>query len=172
MKKYILKFGLIGGAIVSLFMALTIPFMDVDSTSSMGEIIGYSSMIVSFSTIFIGTKAYRDKAMSGLISFGKAFMVGLYIALIASTLYVITWMVISDLFMPNFMENYMAQMVSQLQESGLSTEAINTEMEGMKTWAKWYKNPILKALITYAEILPVGILVSLISAGILKKRTN
>jgi len=127
-------------------------------------------MIVSLSTIFIGIRSYRNNELKGVISFGKAFLVGLYIALIASTLYVISWMVLSHFFMPDFMENYLAASVTNMQEAGKSQIEIDNFLAEMSDWAELYKNPFFKAMFTYIEILPVGIIVSLISAVILKKK--
>lgn len=170
MKKIVIKFGLIGGAIVSLFMICTMPFFNSDSIMNHGEIIGYSSMIIASSTIFIGIRSYRNKELDGVISFGKAFVVGLYIALIASTLYVITWMILSGIFMPDFMENYTKATLEGMQAAGNSQGEIDAQMADLKTWSELYKNPFFKVLLTYLEILPVGLLVSLISAAILKNK--
>jgi hypothetical protein len=170
MKKIVLIYGLIGGLIVSLFMALTIPNMDADTDMTKGMLMGYASMVVALTTIFLGIKKYRNTHLNGYINFGKAFLVGLYIALIASTLYVITWMVISDLYLPDFMENYVEAQIQSLKESGASAEEIEKQSTEYHSMAESYKNPIIKALYTYMEILPVGILIALISAAILKKK--
>lgn len=170
MKKTVLKYGLIGGSIVSLFMAVTMPLMDTETDMGNAEILGYTSMIVALSTIFIGIRTYRNNQLDGVISFGKAFLTGLYIALIASTLYVITWMILSEFFMPEFMETYWNSSVEKLNASGLSQAEIDVELSSMKSMMEMYKNPFFKMLITYMEILPVGILVSLISAFVLKKK--
>lgn len=170
MKKIVLIYGLIGGLIVSLFMALTIPNMDADTDMTQGMLMGYASMLVALTTIFLGIKKYRDKQLNGYIKFGKAFLVGLYIALIASTLYVITWMVISDLYLPDFMENYVEAQIQSLKEIGASAEEIEKQKTEYSSMAENYKNPLIKALYTYMEILPVGVLIALISAAILKKK--
>ena len=170
MKKNVIKFGLIGGAIVSTFMAITMPFIDENTNMAHSELLGYTTMVVALSTIFIGVRNYRNKELNGTISFGKAFTVGLYIALIASTMYVTTWMVISDLFIPNFMDIYVTQTVEKMQTAGSSQSEIDEQLKSMDDMIKMYKNPFFKALITYAEILPVGLLISLISAVVLKKK--
>lgn len=170
MKKTVIKYGLIGGVIISVFMCLTMPFMDENSDMGNAQLIGYATMIVSLSTIFIGIKSYRDKELNGIISFGKAFLVGLYIALIASTMYVLCWMVISDLFLPDFMENYVNATVEQMREAEAAQSEIDATLAEMNDMMEMYKNPVFKILITYVEILPVGLLISLISAAILKKK--
>ncbi|MEQ8907721.1 MAG: DUF4199 domain-containing protein [Vicingaceae bacterium] len=172
MKKFVFKYGFIGGLIVSLFMCFTIPFMDADTDMSGSMWMGYASMVVALSTIFIGIRSYRNQELGGVISFGKAFLVGLYIALIASTLYVITWMILSEFFMPNFMTDYVEATVSSMQAAGESQTAIDAKIAEMDQMAEMYKNPLFKTLITYTEILPVGILISLISAAILKRSAD
>ena len=133
MKKEVIKYGLIGGSIVSIFMLCTIPFMDADTDMGNSELIGYTSMIVAFSTIFIGVRSYRNNNLNGVISFGKAFIMGVYIAIIASSLYVLTWMILSEVFMPDFMETYINNMVTNMHESGSSSAEIETYLEEMET---------------------------------------
>ena len=127
-------------------------------------------MIISSTTIFIGIRTYRNEELGGVISFGKAFLLGLYIALVAATLYVITWMILSGVFMPDFMENYTAAILEGMQEAGKNQAEIALQMKELETWSELYKNPLFKILFTYMEILPVGLIVSLISAAILKKK--
>ena len=170
MKNTVLKYGLIGGIIVSLFMVISIPFMDENTDMGNAELLGYATMIVSLSTIYIGIRSYRNTVLNGTISFGNAFKIGLYIALIASTLYVVTWMILSEFFIPEFIETYWNSAVEKLNASGMSQAEIDQEMESMKSMMELYKNPFFKFLITYMEILPVGVLISLISAFILKKK--
>jgi len=86
MKNTVLKYGIIAGAIVSIFMIVTMPLMDENSDIKHSEILGYTVMLVAMSMIFIGVRSYRNNQLNGVISFGKAFVLGLYIALIASTI--------------------------------------------------------------------------------------
>ena len=172
MKKNVLVFGLIAGAIVSAFMAVTIGnCSDHPEDYANHMLLGYASMLVAFSFVFVGIKNYRDKYNGGLITFGKAFKVGIFISLIASTLYVITWMIMFNLFIPDFMDKYSANMLKQAQESGASAAEITAKTEEMATYKEMYKSPLMIVLLTYAEILPVGLLVTLISAFILKRKT-
>ena len=144
--------------------------MDENSDLKQSEIIGYTVMLIAMSTIFIGIRSYRNVQLDRVISFGKAFTVGLYIALIASTMYVLSWMVLSEYVLTDFMEVYWNSSVEQLNSSGLSQEEIDLQLESMKNWMEMYKNPLIKFLITYMEILPIGLLVSLVSAVILRKK--
>ena len=172
MKKISVIYGLIGGIIVSAFMALTIPNMDADTDMTLSMFMGFASMIVALSTVFLGIKKYRDVYLNGVISFGKAFLIGLYISLIASTMYVLTWMVISDLYMPNFMENYVEAQLNAFEQTAATAKEISQKREELNAMAESYKNLVIKALYTYMEIFPVGLIITLISSLILKRKPS
>ena len=135
-------------------------------------IIGFSAMIVAFSFIYVGIKNYRDKLNGGVVTFAKAFLLGLFISLIASTLYVLTWAVEFHFFMPDFMDKYSAMQVKQLKESAmLSGPALDDAIKNVEATSYRYKrNPFFFAMYTYIEILPLGIIITLISALILKRK--
>lgn len=175
MKKTSLVFGIIAGVIISVFMGISMAIMSCGSGDADGGttsmIIGFSAMAVAFSFIFVGIKNYRDKQNGGIITFGKAFLLGLLISLIASTLYVITWAVEFHFFMPDFMDKYSAIQVKQLQESGMSGTALTDAMKDIESATYNYKNnPFFFAAYTYMEILPVGLIITLISSLILRKK--
>jgi len=169
MKKIILVNGLIGGIIVSAVMATAVAS---GYSGAGGMIIGYASMLIAFSLIFVGIKNYRDKYNDGFISFGKAFKIGVLITLIASTLYVATWLIEYFFFIPDFGDKYASEMVDQLKASGASQADLDKKTKEMADFASMYKNPFFNALITYTEILPVGLIVTIISALILKKKST
>lgn len=176
MKKNSLVFGAISGVIISAFMGVSMALMDCGSTSGDGGrtsmIIGFSAMAVAFSFIFVGIKNYRDKLNGGTITFGKAFLLGLFISLIASTIYVITWGIEFHFFMPDFIDKYSAMQVRELQQSGITGPALEEGIKGIERDSYNYKtNPLFFAMYTYAEILPIGILITLISAAILRRKT-
>lgn len=170
MKSITIKYGLIGGVIVSIFMSINMGTMDMESDMGTSEIIGYTVIFIALTAIFFGIRKIRDDQYGGSISFGKAFLTGLYIALIASTLYVLTWMFLSEFYFPDFAAEYFNAEVAKIKSSGLSETEIATQIQGMEEFMENYKNPVFKFFITYIEILPVGLLISLISAAILKKK--
>lgn len=171
MKKIVWVCGLIGGIIVSTVMAVSIGRCYDTNNYEGNMLIGYASMLAAFSLIFVGIRNYRDRYNNGVISFGKAFKTGLFIALIASTMYVITWMICYYFFVPDFAEKYGANMINTLKSSGASQVEIDSKTKDMAEFAKMYKNPLFVILMTYIEILPVGLLVSLVCALILKRKT-
>lgn len=172
MKKNILIYGLISGLIVSAIMVVIVS-MYSDSSGFEGAMwVGYASMLIAFSMIYVGVKNYRDKYNGGAISFGKAFKIGILIALIASTIYVIVWMFEYQFFFPDFMEKYADHEINRAKANGASGAELAQKIKEMDQAKEMYKNPILRILMTYAEILPVGLLVSLLCALILKRKQN
>ena len=173
MKKNIIIYGLIAGIIVSILMLLSINYIShvegkVDYNTSL--LIGYASMLIAFSLVYVGVRNYRDKYNGGVISFGKAFKIGIMIVLIASTIYVVAWLIDYFFFIPDFMEKFSAQELDKLKASGASQIEIDKQTKEMADFARMYKNPLFNAMMTYAEILPVGLIVTLISSLILKRK--
>lgn len=175
MKKTIFVFGLVSGVIISAFMGISMYVMSCssnteDATRSM--IIGYSAMAVVFSFIFVAIKNFRDKQNGGTITFGKAFLIGSMISLIASTLYVITWGVEFHYYMPDFIDKYSDMQIAKLQTGKLKGTELAEAIKEVEDTKYLYKNNIFFfAMYTYVEILPVGILITLISSLILRRKT-
>ncbi|HEY6193249.1 MAG TPA: DUF4199 domain-containing protein, partial [Bacteroidota bacterium] len=134
-------------------------------------LIGYASMLIAFSLVFVGIRNYRDKHNEGVISFGKAFKIGIMIVLIASTMYVIAWLIDSAYFIPDFAEKYSSQMLDKLKASGASQIEIEKQTKEMASFVSMSKNPFFNAMMAYIEILPVGLVVTLISSLILKRKS-
>ncbi|MEI8279707.1 MAG: DUF4199 domain-containing protein [Bacteroidota bacterium] len=170
MKKIVLTYGLISGLIISGLMGLSILMYNNNPESSHSLILGYATMILGFSLIFVGVKNFRDKHHAGSITFGKAFLIGLYISLIASTFYVATWALEYKYVFPDFMEKYSVQMIAEVKKSGLDQAHVDAKLKEMQMYKDMYKNPLFFTLLTYVEILPVGLVLSLISALVLKKK--
>lgn len=170
MKKVILKYGIIAGVITTSMMIIstTLHIQNPDSKGS--EIIGFTGMFIAFIFIFLGIKNYRDKQNKGVISFGTAFKIGFLICLIASTMYVVTWMLESHFFFPDFMEKYATHAIEQAEKSGISADELAKTKEEMNNYVAWYKSPFLRIAMTYMEILPIGLVITLVSSLILKKK--
>jgi hypothetical protein len=169
MKKIVLTFGLISGAIMMLLMFVTMAFINRIGFDK-GEIVGYTGIVLAFLLIFFGIRSYRENIGGGTISFGRAFAVGILIALIASVCYVIAWEIIYFNFMHDFVDKYAAHMVEQVKASGASAETIQAKLQEMKKFREMYENPFFNAAITFTEPFPVGLIITLISATILRKK--
>jgi F0F1-type ATP synthase assembly protein I len=164
MKNIILKNGIFGGIIVSIVMISMTLYMKANPEHEPNAIIGFSSMLLAFIFVILGIKKKRE-TNSGVITFSKAFLTGLSISLVISTIYVIVWLIVYYNFFPNFMEQYSEMVLKNTNPEELVAKT--SEMNQMK---EWYKNPIMIILLTLMEILPIGIIVSLIGALILKKK--
>ena len=170
MKKIVLTFGFISGAIMSALMTAIMVFAHQTNPSN-GMILGYTIMVLSFLLVFFGIRSYRENVGNGYISFGRALGVGFLIMLISCACYVATWEVVYHKVMPDFSKKYMAQSIERVRASGKSPQQIETEIARMKSMMELYNNNIFfNMAITFLEPLPVGVLMSLVSALILRKR--
>jgi len=172
MKKIVIVNGLIAGVIVATMFFITMGLYHKNGNFDGGMWVGYASMLLAFSLIFVGIKNYRDKYNAGVISFGKAFKIGLLITLIASTVYVVGWLIDYYCFIPDFAEKYAASMLDKLKASGAAAAEIAAKSKEMDSFITMYKNPVMVVLFTYIEILPVGLLISLIASLILKRKAR
>ena len=170
MKKNILVFGLAAGIILTAYI-FSINFI---SEHLHGEtdraVAGYTAMIIAFSFIFVGIRNFRDKYNAGVVSFGQACWIGLAISLIGSTCYVASWLVEYYCFMPDYMDKYAAAMLAEAQHSGLSPVALAKKVTEINSMKQMYKSPVVVVLFSYLEVLPVGIVISLITSLILRRR--
>lgn len=164
MNNIIVKNGLLGSGIVSALLISITMYMKSNPEKEVSMMIGFAGMLLAFIFVALGIKQQRN-ASNGLISFGKAFLTGFWITLIISTIYVLVWLVILYNFFPNFAEHYTDMAIQKA-----NPEEVVKVTEEMNSFKEMYKNPIWVILFTYMEILPLGIVFSLISALILKKK--
>jgi len=167
MKKLVLTYGLLGGGISVIGYLITM-FTGAPH-NEFAMLIGFASMLAAFSLIFVATVKHR-KQQDGAVSFGNAFLIGLYISLIASTIYVLVWLYYLYNVYPDFAPRYAAEYLEGLKAAGVSQEKLAEETASMNELITNYKKPWFVIGMTYTEILPIGIIVSLISAAILKRK--
>jgi hypothetical protein len=172
MRRTVLVFGVIAGLILSAFICIFIPGMKNMTADSMSTnmFVGYTVQLLAFSLIFFAIRQYRDKHNGGTISFGKAFRIGLWISLIGSVFYVITWAIVYQTVLPDFMDIWGRAQVEQAVKNRASAEKIaeirQQVADGKEIYSTWWGF----AGFTLFEILPTGLLVSLICALILKRK--
>jgi hypothetical protein len=172
MKKNVIVFGLISGLLITGMMLYSANRIYSGEPFHGNEIVGYASMIIAFSLIFIGIRNFRDKYNGGVISFGKAFKIGFLITLVASTIYVGTWLVDYYAFKPGFVDKYITCMLDDAKANGASQAEIDKKASQMASFKEMYRNPVFVVLLTYMEVLPVGLVISLISAALLRKKSS
>jgi hypothetical protein len=169
MKKHILIFGLISGAISSLMMVATVPFADRIGFDK-GAVIGYTAIVLSFLLVFFGIRSYRDNVGNGQITFTKGFAVGISITLISCICYVVTWEVLYFHFLPGFMDKYGAHMIEKLKASGAGPATMQAQLRQVEKYKEMYDNPLLNAAMTFIEPFPIGLVITLISAAVLRRK--
>jgi hypothetical protein len=169
MRKIVLTFGLIAGAFLSAMMLLTLPFHDQIGYDK-GLLIGYTTMVLAFLMVFFGVRSYRDNALGGRVTFGRAFSVGLMITAVASVCYVATWQVIYFKLAPDFMDKWTAAEVAKARKSGATEAQVAAKEKQMNDYKVMYDNPLVNIAFTFLEPLPVGLLFTLVTAGVLSRK--
>jgi Protein of unknown function (DUF4199) len=171
MKKIVLTFGLIAGGIMSAMLLLALPFQD-QLGFERGAILGYTTMVVAFLMVYFGIRSYRDTVSEGQITFGRAFTVGLMITLVATVCYVTTWEFIYFNLAPDFGEKMAAAALAKAKASGATEAAIAEQTRQMAEFVESYKNPLVNIAYTFLEPLPVGLLFTLVAAGLLSRKRD
>jgi hypothetical protein len=170
MKKTILTFGLISGILASILMIATLPLLKALEHGNRGMLVGYTAIVLVALLVYFGIRSYRDNQAGGVITFARAFTIGLGITLISCSIYVITWEIIYFNFMPHMMDSYFATLIQQAQSSPGTPQAIQAKVAAIHQSQISYQNPLINALYTFIEPFPVDLLITLISAAILRKK--
>lgn len=170
MKKAVLTFGLISGGISAAMMLATVRISDRIGFDK-GEILGYTLIVVSALLVFFGVRSYRENASGGRLTFWRGFAVGILITLISSVCYVATWEVVYFKFMPDFGDKYAAYSIEKAKASGASQEKIEKITNDAEQFKVAYRNPAVNIAMTFGEVLPVGLGVTLLSALILRRKS-
>ena len=167
MGRIIAVYGAIAGVIVVIGMFISITF--VADHGAMGMVAGYLSMLAALLFVFVGVKRYRDVDLGGVIGFRKAFGVGLGIGLVASLFYILGWEVYMWRTGGTFMADYIAQSVEDMRAAGKSAAEIAQFSSEMDAMVQQYRNPLFRMALTLTEILPVALIVSIVSAALLRR---
>jgi ethanolamine transporter EutH len=170
MKRNVIVFGIILGLILTGNMVYMCLRCYNNPYFKSNDIIGYAAMIAVFALMFVGIKNYRDKYLDGFISFGKAFKTGFLMALLASTMYVVGGLILIYQFIPDFIDKYIEHVMYMAREKGASTAELEKKAADMANFKEMYKNPLFVIFVSYMEVLPIGTIVALISALILKRK--
>jgi hypothetical protein len=169
MRKIVLTFGLIAGVILSAMMLITVPFQDQIGMDR-GEIIGYTTMVLAFLMVYFGVRSYRDNVAGGSVTFGRALGVGLLITAVASVCYVATWELIYYQLTPDFGEKYATYLVDKARKSGATDAQIAIKVKEAADFNRMYRNPVVNVALTFLEPLPVGVVITLVTAGVLSRK--
>lgn len=171
MRRIVFTFGFIGGTVIALLMALTLPFIEAIGFDK-GAVVGYTTMVLAFLVVYGGVRSYRDTVAGGTVTFGRAFLVGLLITLVVTACYVVMWQVLYHFVMPDFVERYTAFTLAQARQSGASDAELARQAQALAEFATMYRNPLVNIAFTFLEPLPVGLVFTLVTAGLLGRRAS
>ena len=170
MKKIVIVFGLITGALAGGQMWLLMNAVNTGAINfDNGAVVGYATMIIAFSMVFFGIKTYRD-SHGGRITFLKGLQVGILISLIAAFCYAACWELYYPKIGDEFMQKYTTYYLDKMKADGASDAEIEMARVEGEQFVQLYKNFFVRFAFSLIEILPVGIIVTLISAGLLRRR--
>lgn len=168
MLRMILSYGLVAGLIVGVPLSVLTIAMNGHAMTRFGMVIGYTLMLIALSTVFVAIKRRRDVDLGGVIRFWPAFGLGLGISFVAGILYVAAWETAVAVTHSDFAGTYANALIDQEKAKGVTGEALAKFVAGMEQFKVQYRNPLYRLPMTFAEIFPVGVLVSLVSAGLLR----
>jgi hypothetical protein len=168
MKKIVLTFGLLSGVVSAALMFLNMSFIESIGFDR-GVVVGYTTIVISFLFVYFGIRSYRDNVLGGRISFGKGFQAGILITLISCVFYVGMWLVTYHRFFPDFPDKYAAYLVEDRRANGASEAEIDDVRKQGEQMKEMLENPLINAAVTFTEPFPVGLLITLISAAVLRK---
>jgi len=168
MLRMILSYGLRAGLIVGVPLSVLTIAMNGQAMLQFGMVIGYLLMLIALSTVFVAIKRRRDVDLGGVIRFWPAFGLGLGISLVAGIIYVVAWETAVAVTHSDFAGTYANALIDQEKAKGVTGEALAKFVAGMEQFKAQYRNPLYRLPMTFAEIFPVGVLVSLVSAGLLR----
>ena len=168
-QRTILTWGLIAGVVSISMMLASMPFLDRIGFDY-GMVLGYTALVLSALIIYPGVRSYRDNVAGGRMTFGRGFLVGLGIAFVAAVSYGIVWAIVYVNFMPDFCDKWAAYTLDQVRSSGGSAEQIAEATAQAEQMKRLMQNPLTNAAMAMLEPFPVGLLASLVSAGILRKK--
>ena len=171
MKKIVWTYGLIAGAILSTMMLLTLPFMDRIGFEK-AEIIGYTSIVAALLLVFFGVRSYRENSAGRAVSFWRAFVVGVLINAVGAGCYAATWQLVQNKFAPDFTERYAEYVIEKERAAGASEAELRERTAQMEKYAGMFQNPLISFAFAFMEPFSVGVIVALISAGILRRRPD
>jgi hypothetical protein len=174
MRKVVLTFGLLAGVTVSIFSIIIMRLCEGGRISlDNSDLIGYGSMVIALSMIFFGIKSYRDNYQNGAIRFGKAVQVGLLIVLVATLLFAVAaeiYYQVDPAAQAVLMDKYADHHISRLKQTGAAAIEIEQKTREMTNLKEMNKSAVIRFAMSVAIILPVGLVITLISAALLRRK--
>jgi uncharacterized protein DUF4199 len=166
--RIVLAYGFVAGLIVAVPMVALMLTLTAETAPDNGALIGYSTMIVALTAVFLGIKHYRDKVLGGVVKFVPALLVGLGISAVASVIYALGWEISIALTGFDYGAVYSTAMLDAARAKGVSPEELARVAEQAAAFTRMYANPLYRLPITFVEMFPIGVVISVLSAAILR----
>lgn len=164
----ILSYGVVAGLIAGIPLCVFALALSDHTPMGYGMVIGYVTMLIALSAVFVAIKRYRDVELGGVVRFWPAFALGLGISIVAGIVYSLSWEASLALTHTDFASTYANTLIEQQKAAGVTGEALAKFTAEMEQFKRDYANPLYRLPMTFTEIFPVGVLVSLISAALLR----
>ena len=168
MLRTILKYGAIAGVVAGGLMFATFHGFGGEPPRDYAMLIGYATILIALSAVFVGIKHHRDVDRGGAIGFWPALGAGLGISFVAGVFYVFAWEAVQAVMHMDFATSYSNATIEQARANGATAEQLARLQAAMDKFKLQYANPLFRLPMTFAEIFPVGVLVSLVSAALLR----
>jgi hypothetical protein len=166
--RIVLLYGVVAGLIVAVPMVALMLTLTSDTVLDNGALYGYLTMLVALTAVFLGVKRYRDQVLGGAVRFLPALLVGLAISAIASLLYAIGWEISLALTGFDFPGAYLHEVLEAARARGASAAEIERITQQAEGFARLYSNPLYRLPVTFVEMFPIGAVIALISAALLR----
>ncbi|WP_299313123.1 DUF4199 domain-containing protein [uncultured Aquimarina sp.] len=170
MKNTVLRYGVYGAITISILFILAL-FLGKNLSYGLQEVIGYTTMVVSLIFVFFGIKHYRDKENSGVISFGKALVIGVLISLFSAIAFGLLDVIYIKYINPDFTTEYYTRMVEQISSSVPEAE-FKIKLAELEAQKEMFSSPLMNFLLMSATVLIIGFIISLISGLILQRKPS
>jgi hypothetical protein len=166
--RIVLIYGIVAGLVVAVPMVALMLTLTADTAPDNGALYGYLTMLVALTAVFLGVKHYRDKVLGGAIRFLPALLIGLSISAVASLVYAIGWEISLALTGFDFPSAYLREMVEAARARGASAAEVERITREAEAFARLYANPLYRVPITFVEMFPIGAVIALVAAGLLR----
>jgi hypothetical protein len=157
-----MKYGLLAGTILIVFKFIR--FASFDEVSLTAILLDYISLIGLAAVCYYAVYQYRENENHGLITLGNAFLLCMYISLIASIMIGGFHYIHAKYIDPSRSEKLIQKTVEYMKGKNFS----ETEMKQAIANARAYYTPMSQAISGVAVII-YGLFISLVVAAIAKR---
>ncbi len=170
MKNTVVRYGIYGAITICILFTLALT-LGKGLSYSLQEVIGYTSMVVSLIFVYFGIKHYRDTENNGVVSFGKALIIGLLISLFAAIAFGLLDVIYIKYINPDFSAEYYGHIIEEMRTT-LPEEEFKIKLSELETQKELFSSPLINFLLMSATVLIIGFIISLISGLILQRKPS